>query len=327
MLAEDGEERGCLRRLHDVCGLRGTEELEVNVCFADLSATGGFFHSSFAKNTSHCFALHCIGCSNFELQDHILVNLDCDVILPPRFAESVLHKFRSRALQLLACRNSQAATTGRLAIRASAFVEVQGYDQEPDIQGAGYQDVDLHHRVGIVPFADDGSIRSDPEASSALSARSVGRLQAADPALGGWALPNTEHEFATEEDDRRLAKVKHVHNPRNLNWDEMNEENRAAMFAKRKRPASYAWKRNVGLRLGWPFVQLHCDHLALAWRNPGRMFDAHRPLLRSPPASIGSPPGDAEAFGASLQATDWLVVHSCSSSWHPSVFDMGGFRN
>eukprot|EP00439_Symbiodinium_sp_Y106_P060152 s158_g8.t2 len=300
VLAEDGSERQSLQRLYTVLGLQGTEELDVRVCFADIHQTGGYFHASLAKNTSHRFGLQCIDAQDADLRDHVLVNLDCDIVLPPRFAELVLSRFTARTLQLLGCRANQSATTGRLAIRASAFMEINGYDQEPGILGSGFQDIDLRDRVGIVPFADDGSIVCEGQSDVVPAKRGViasllDEHQATHPAVAGWALPNTLHEYATAEDDRRLAKIRWVHNPRSLSWDDMNESNRVAMLAKRNQPAPRAWKRNLQFsQLGWPSVELRRENLQLAIRNPGRIFDAIRPLVHRPPASIG-PPLCAEA--------------------------------
>ncbi|CAE7786632.1 unnamed protein product [Symbiodinium sp. CCMP2456] len=303
VLAEDGSEQQCLQRLYTVLGLQGTEELDVRLCFADIRQTDGYFHASFAKNTSHRFGIECIDIDpqdeDGDLSQHVLVNLDCDIVLPPSFAEAVLLRFRSRTLQLLGCRGKQSATTGRLAIRASAFVEINGYDQEPGILGSGFQDIDLRDRVGIAPFAHDGSIVREGQsdivpAKSGVVESLLNEHQATHPAVAGWALPNTLHEHATVEDDRKLAKIHWVYNPGSLSWDDMNESNRAAMLAKRNQPAPRAWKRNLQFsfsQLGWPSIELRRENLQLAMRNPGRIFHVTQPLLRRPPASIGSPPG------------------------------------
>ena len=317
VLAEDGSEQQCLQRLYTVLGLQGTEELDVRLCFADMRQTDGYFHGSFAKNTSHRFGIECIDPQDGDLSQHVLVNLDCDIVLPPSFAESVLSRFRSPTLQLLGCRGKQSATTGRLAIRASAFVQINGYDQEPGILGSGFQDVDLRDRVGIAPFADDGSIVREGQsdivpAKSGVVERLLNEHQATHPAVAGWALPNTLHEYATVEDDRKLAKIHWVYNPDSLSWDDMNESNRAAMLAKRNQPAPWAWKRNLQFsQLGWPFIELRREHLQLAMRNPGRIFHATKPLLRQPPASIGSPPDFTEealrsCFGLSQLSSVYL---------------------
>ena len=279
ILAEDGEEATSLQCLQSLLEAPGERELEVRLAFADLRPTQRYFHASWAKNTSHQFALRCIG-SECELHEHILVNLDCDIVLPPRFCESVLRKFRSPALQLLGCRGAQAATTGRLAIRASAFASIGGYDQEPDIYGSGYQDIDLRERVKIAPLSHDrGVVKHCFDTQSA-----------ADPSLSGWALPNTNFDFATIQEDRNMAKMTCVYNPHNWTWGEMNEANRDVMLAKQQRAGFAGWKRNAGLdQLGWPFIEVPLDCIAHVLSYPRRLFDPRRPLLRSAPAHLTSP--------------------------------------
>ena len=279
VLAEDAEEATSLQCLQSLLDSHGLQELEVRLAFADLQPTDRYFHASWAKNTSHQFALRCIG-SDCELHEHILVNLDCDIVLPPRFSESVLSKFRSPALQLLGCRGAQPATNGRLAIRASAFVGLGGYDQEPDIYGSGYQDIDLRDRVRIAPFPHNrGVVKACFDQESA-----------ADPSLTGWALPNTSFDFATTHEDRNLAKMTYVYNPHHLTWGDMNEANRDVMMAKQQRAGSAGWKRNAGLeQLGWPFIEVPLDCIAHVLRNPGRLFDRQWPLFRGAPAHLTSP--------------------------------------
>ncbi|OLP74476.1 hypothetical protein AK812_SmicGene45971 [Symbiodinium microadriaticum] len=246
--------------------MQGTEDLDVRVAFADIRQTDGNFHASIAKNTSHRFGMECIDPQDGDLREHVLVNLDCDIILPPSFAESVLSKFTSPTLQLLCCRGSQPATTGRIAIRASAYAEINGHDQEPGILGSGYQDVDLCGRVKLAPFAHDGSMVQEEQKVADL----LDRQEAKEPAVAGWALPNTSHDYATWKDDRQLAKIQWVHNPDNLSWYDMNQSNRKAMLDKRGLPAPWAWKRNWQFsQLGWPFMELPREYLQPSTRSPG----------------------------------------------------------
>ena len=268
VLAADGSEQQSLQKLSTVLGMQGTEDLDVRLAFADIRQTDGNFHASIAKNTSHRFGMECIDPQDGDLREHVLVNLDCDIILPPSFAESVLSKFTSPTLQLLCCRGRQPATTGRIAIRASAYAEINGHDQEPGILGSGYQDVDLCGRVKIAPFAHDGSIVHEEQKVAYL----LERQKAKEPAVAGWALPNTSHDYATWEDDRQLAKIQWVHNPDNLSWDDMNQSNRKAMLDKRRLPAPWAWKRNWQFsQLGWPFIELPREYLQPSMRGPGRI--------------------------------------------------------
>ena len=95
---------------------------------------------SFAKNASHMLARKeavSRAVDDCDASSVILVNLDCDNIIGPKFLSALLETFANPRLQILQARGWESATTGRIAVRQS-FEAVNGYD-EPGVLGSGYQ--------------------------------------------------------------------------------------------------------------------------------------------------------------------------------------------
>jgi hypothetical protein len=205
-----------------------------------------FWHASKAKNTSHMFAILSHELFNKgQLGDLILVCLDADNICHPDYVPELVQTMasckekalkalsvpnkdmgdRSQVLGLAArCASGVAALTGRVAMFATDFLNVGGYDQEDGIAPSGYQDVDLQLRVCEASKEQNGW---NPKALTVKG--------------GGCAFPNTDTggngfvgmSAQQKKVDRSQAKVEYCEAMyKQMGWHKCNDLNMAAMKAK-----------------------------------------------------------------------------------------------
>ena len=106
-----------------------------------------YWHASIGKNTAHRVAMEIDwakkrpGCA---APKHLaLVNLDNDNLPGPTFVEMVA----SQGSTTVAGRE-QGGTCGRICYWAKTFDDINGYDE--DLEGVGYQDIDIVNRIGVV---------------------------------------------------------------------------------------------------------------------------------------------------------------------------------
>lgn len=213
---------------------------------AGSSATGNskllprlkHWRSSFAKNTAHMFAIDKFG-SQTNLENLVLVNLDCDNITSNDFAEAVMKSFAELSDPSFACLSTEdcaSALTGRLCYRASDFLVLGGYDQ---LAGpTGHQDTDLRERFTRTRKRN----HSLPPPT---------RLKGHN--LCGGALPNDPTSWKRDRNEAKIANVDpDVRGSRS--WSEMQKETKDALTEKTKR-GEYVRNANVS-RLGSFFVEL-----------------------------------------------------------------------
>ncbi|CAE7583726.1 unnamed protein product [Symbiodinium natans] len=190
VLAADGQTGPTLEALVILRPLFEAAKIEVLLAFADLSPTAGFFHMSWAKNSSHRLAADHAVALGRPAEATVLCNLDADNLVGEQFLDCTLEAFHASGLLALHARGIEAATTGRVLVRLSVWPALNGYDQEADTWGSGYQDVDLLHRV-----------------------KTLGRVELLRRADGhrttGYALPN---DPKNQKKDRSSAKIVHVQN-------------------------------------------------------------------------------------------------------------------
>lgn len=151
-----------------------------------------FWHASVAKNTSHQAAIHAFGL------DVLLVNLDCDQLVPLDYlVGALIHFSRSRGIQGLCVKcggDVEGELTGRIACRGRDWSDIKGYD-EVNTPPSGGQDVDLRERLAQLA-AHAGHTKK--EALKTILGASV----------CGGALPNDFQDTAKKH-DRGWAKVVH----------------------------------------------------------------------------------------------------------------------
>ena len=101
-----------------------------------------YWHASIAKNTSHEAGMYC-----FPGTGSLLVNLDCDQVVPIAYVNAALQTFHQN-LQMTGfclCCDIAGALTGRLGYRQEDFLFIGGYDEDgPPTAG---QDVDIKQRL------------------------------------------------------------------------------------------------------------------------------------------------------------------------------------
>ena len=101
-----------------------------------------YWHASIAKNSSHEAAIYCFpgtGC--------LLINLDCDQVVPIAYVEAALQTFHQnlKLTGFCLCCETAGALTGRLGYRQEDFIFIGGYDEDgPPSSG---QDVDIRTRM------------------------------------------------------------------------------------------------------------------------------------------------------------------------------------
>ena len=139
------QEKTSLESLLTVMELLQWASVEVDIGVADTTSTEGKFHMSWAKNSSHWQALS--RSDEALLGELLLINLDADNLIGRSFCSQVCEALINPQTSLIHCKGYEPGTTGRVAIRASSFKELGGYDQEQDVNPSGYQDVDLIKRV------------------------------------------------------------------------------------------------------------------------------------------------------------------------------------
>ena len=149
-----------------------------------------FWHASVAKNSSHMAAMYA-----FPNPNNLLVNLDCDQIVPWDYVNGALHAFaKGRAVPgfLFKCLNVDGPLTGRLGYRQKDFLEMQGYDEVEDLPSAG-QDLDIRDRCALMATAHEQPRN-----------RALGEISGEE--LCGCALPN-DFQNTNRAHDRGFAKI------------------------------------------------------------------------------------------------------------------------
>ncbi|CAJ1360662.1 unnamed protein product, partial [Effrenium voratum] len=168
-------------------GVEGLQQVRLTLGFVDTRATGGAFHMSFAKNASHMLGRKeavSRAVNEGDASSVILVNLDCDNIIGPKFLPALLETFANPRLQIL---------------------QARGYDEEPGVLGSGYQDIDFLKRV-------------DAWASASATRRGGGGYRGSLQCGKGAAAAHDAVRFAIDNDlhnkarERGDAKLDHVSN-------------------------------------------------------------------------------------------------------------------
>jgi hypothetical protein len=251
-----------------------------------------YWHASIAKNCSHRFAAeHAIGlqrhsgggaspCLDEVLQKDVaaqrvasrclLMCLDGDNVMAPGLSLALTNAIGGR-WGCYRCSGNR-GTTGRLGCLLIDFVELGGYDQEPDTVGSGSQDIDLINRL-----ADKGK-----QVNGQKWTRNIKGLQKV-----GFAIPNS----STWEIDRGSAKVEFVKPSFCNTWAEHNKHNWHVMENKRK--AGRLVRNNGWQHLGAWLVQLPLAPVSATAAVPGP----------SPRPSHVTPGGTAAAAASSSSST------------------------
>ena len=148
-----------------------------------------YWHASVAKNSSH-------GAARFAFPGtkSLLVNLDCDQIVPTAYVEAALQAFHQHQDTVgfcLVC-SAMGALTGRLGYRMIDFVGIGGYDEAgPPSSG---QDVDIRRRLKFL-------------AEKVGVTRSAADVWLESREVCGVALPNDFGDI-TRANDRGYSKVR-----------------------------------------------------------------------------------------------------------------------
>ena len=146
-----------------------------------------YWHASIAKNSSHAAGIYC-----FPGAGSLLINLDCDQIVPIGYVKAALQTFYHN-LELpglcLSCATN-GALTGRLGYRQEDFIFIGGYDEDgPPSAG---QDVDIKNRL-VMLGEKCGSLPSTNQSFKSTE-------------LCGFALPN-DFKNTNREHDRGESKI------------------------------------------------------------------------------------------------------------------------
>ena len=146
-----------------------------------------YWHASIAKNSSHAAGIYC-----FPGKGSLLINLDCDQIVPIAYVKAALQTFYFN-LDLpgfcLRCATN-GALTGRLGYRQEDFIFIGGYDEDgPPSAG---QDVDIRNRLAMYGE------------KSGSFATTVEELKSTE--VCGFALPN-DFQNTSREHDRGHSKI------------------------------------------------------------------------------------------------------------------------
>jgi hypothetical protein len=146
-----------------------------------------YWHASIAKNTSHEAGMYC-----FPGTGSLLINLDCDQVVPIAYVSAALQTFHQN-LQMTGfclCCDIAGALTGRLGYRQEDFLFIGGYDEDgPPTAG---QDVDIKQRL----FQHGKNRGCKPHQVQWLKTTEV----------CGLALPN-DFEDTTPAHDRGKSKI------------------------------------------------------------------------------------------------------------------------
>ena len=158
-----------------------------NVCSPVQMPFMKYWHASIAKNSSHAAGIY-----SFPGEGSLLINLDCDQIVPIAYVKAALQTFYHN-LQLpgfcLACLQ-HGALTGRLGYRQEDFTVIGGYDE--DGPPSGGQDVDIRNRLVML----GEKVGSVPSTVEWLNSSEV----------CGFALPN-DFKNTDRNHDRGESKI------------------------------------------------------------------------------------------------------------------------
>ena len=104
-----------------------------------------YWHASVAKNSSHMAAIFA-----FEGEKKLLINLDCDQLVPAAYVRAALNAYSNNYEVkgfCLSC-SDNGALTGRLGYHADDFLHINGYDERgPPSSG---QDLDIRRRMDMM---------------------------------------------------------------------------------------------------------------------------------------------------------------------------------
>ena len=146
-----------------------------------------YWHASIAKNSSHQAGIYC-----FPGTGSLLINLDCDQVVPIAYVRAALQTFHHnlKLTGFCLCCDERGPLTGRLGYRQEDFIFLGGYDEDgPPSAG---QDVDFRRRL-FQHGADHGC---NPKKVEWLKTTEV----------CGFALPN-DFKDTTRLHDRGKSKV------------------------------------------------------------------------------------------------------------------------
>ena len=149
-----------------------------------------FWHASVAKNTSHM-----VGMFAFPNLDNMLINLDCDQLVPLEYIHSALIAFgKGRAVPgfCLKCTDVTGPLTGRLGYRQKDSWDMQGYDEIYWIPSSG-QDIDMRDRLWMMA-----------KLHHQTRLQSCGEIRGSD--ICGQAFPN-DFTDTRPKHDRGYSKV------------------------------------------------------------------------------------------------------------------------
>ena len=146
-----------------------------------------YWHASVAKNSAHQAGIYC-----FPGRGSLLINLDCDQVVPIAYVEAALQTFHQN-LEMTGfclCVEPNGALTGRLGYRQEDFIFIGGYDEDgPPSSG---QDVDIRKRL------------FQHGANHGCKPKDVQWLKTTE--LCGCALPN-DFKDLTRNHDRGKSKI------------------------------------------------------------------------------------------------------------------------
>lgn len=195
------------------------------------------WHASKGKNTSHLFCLHVMESAGVRPEDCLLVNLDADNLFSPTYVEQLLQQWTNDAsvakrqspatgscpVRVLTGKTLNPACTGRIAITPVEFARLGGYDQEADVLGTGYQDVDLIRRSGQAYrlFQKEHMHRTRDLQLSLSLCVSAGTAFKNEPGIDA-------------KTDRGLAKIRNIDpaQAKGRTWGQMNQANVSTMVEK-----------------------------------------------------------------------------------------------
>jgi hypothetical protein len=146
-----------------------------------------YWHASIAKNSSHQAGMYC-----FPGEGSLLINLDCDQVVPIAYVSGALQTFHQnlKLTGFCLCCDTAGALTGRLGYRQEDFSFIGGYDEDgPPSAG---QDVDIRKRL----FQHGENRGCKPDKVEWLKTTEV----------YGFALPN-DFKDTTREHDRGKSKI------------------------------------------------------------------------------------------------------------------------
>ena len=203
------------------------------------SARQRYWHASQCKNAAHVFAAQEVKKQGIAPESVVLVNMDADNIMPPAYLEHLLSGFQAETqratmagfnpqlvpLRAIVARSATGGLTGRIAMSLPDFARLGGYDEEPDIYGTGYQDVDLLVRAKSM-------VTDFTEQSQKLMLRKDAAVYRM-PCEAGAAFLNEPN--LTVKEDRGSSKIKNL-DPEVVKifktWGRINQANVSQMCAK-----------------------------------------------------------------------------------------------